>query len=75
MIRIINGEEPFQTINGGFSVSKSNEEYYLAYSTNGDNYTIWDEPVPAGEELLVTCPPYAVFYKLVGNKSEVEING
>lgn len=75
MIRKINGEEAFQTINGAFSVSKSNEEYRLAYSSNGINYTIWDEPVPAGEELLVTCPPFAVWYKLIGNKSIVEVNG
>lgn len=75
MLRVIHGEEPFQTINTGFSVSKSNEEYHLAYSADGVHYTNWEDAVPAGEELLVTCPPGCVWYKLVGNKSTVTVNG
>ena len=74
MTKIIHGEEIFQTINGNFSVSPSNEEYTAAYSTDGRAFTEWDESTPANEVLIVTgIPLIPIFWKLVGNNSEVTV--
>ena len=74
MIKMITGEEPFQTINGNFSVSPSNEGYTLEYSTDGVSFTDWDEPVPANEVLIVTdVPLIPIFWKLKGNNSIVNV--
>ena len=74
MIRQIIGEEPFETLKGGFSVSASNSGYTLAYSADGRHYTLVDDATPAGEECMVICPPATVYYKLVGNTDTVTIN-
>lgn len=75
MIKSINGEEPFQIINNGFSISPSNESYTLSYSADGSTYTDWDESVPAGENLVVTgLPLLPTFFKLKGNQSTVTLN-
>jgi len=74
MTKKIQGEEIFQTINGNFSVSPSNEGYTAAYSTDGSAFTEWDESTPANEVLIVTgIPLIPIFWKLVGNNSEVTV--
>lgn len=74
MIKKITGEEIFQTINGNFSVSPSNEEYTAAYSTDGRSFTEWIESTPANEVLVVTgIPLIPIFWKLKGNNSELTI--
>lgn len=75
MIKEIVGENPFQMLNNGFSVSPSTEQYILQYSSDGEDYTSWNEPVPAGENLVVTgLPILPLFFRLLGNNSTVKIN-
>lgn len=75
MIKIIDGEQPFQLLNNGFSVSPSNEGYILQYSSNGTDYTDWEEEVPANENLVVTgLPLLPLYFRLKHNNTTVEIN-
>ena len=74
MTKKITGEQPFQTINGNFSVSPSNEGYTLQYSSDGISYTSWEEETPANEVLIVTgIPLMPIFWRLKGNNSDVTI--
>ena len=74
MTKIIQGEEIFQTINGNFSVSPSNEGYTVSYSTDGRSFTDWTEETPANEVLVVTgIPLIPIFWKLKGNNSNVTV--
>lgn len=74
MTKRINGEEVFQTINGNFSVSPSNETYTVAYSTDGRSFTEWEESTPANEVLIVTgIPLIPIYWKLIGNNSELTV--
>ena len=75
MIKQIVGEQPFQIINNGFSVSPSSEDYILQYSSNGIDYTDWNEEVPAGETLVVTgLPLLPMYFRLKNNNSTVKLN-
>ena len=74
MTKTIVGEAPFQTINGNFSVSPSNEGYTLQYSTDGINYSSYEDTVPANEVLIVTgVPLIPIFWRLYGNNSTVTV--
>lgn len=72
--KIITGEEPFQVLAHSFSVSPSSEGYTLNYSANGTDFTAWDEATPANETLVVNGIAKGMWFKLVGNNSEVAIN-
>lgn len=75
MTRKINGEEIFQIINVGFSVSPSNEGYTLQYSADGNIFTDYDEDTPSNETLVVTGLPLApLYFRLKGNNTLVTIN-
>lgn len=75
MIKEITGEQPFSMLNNGFSVSPSAQDYTLQYSSNGVDYTSWDEIVPAGENLVVTgLPLLPMYFRLKGNNSTVKLN-
>ena len=74
MVKTIEGEEVFQTINGNFSVTPSNEGYTIAYSADGREFTEWIEPTPAGETLIVTgIPLIPIYWRLNGNNTAVKI--
>ncbi len=74
MVKKILGEEIFQSLNGNFSVSPSNEAYVLQYSADGVSFTPWKEQTPNGENLIVTgIPLIPIFWRLKGNNSEVTI--
>ena len=74
MIKEIVGEQPFQTINGNFSVSPSNEGYVLQYSTDGRNYSSCEDEVPENEVLIVTgIPLIPIFWRLLGNNTTVKV--
>lgn len=75
MIKEIVGENPFQLLNNGFSISPSAEPYILQYSSDGADYTSWTEEVPAGENLVVTgLPLLPLYFRLKGNNSKVKLN-
>lgn len=69
MEKRINGEAPFQVINGDkFSVAPTLSGYTVAYSADGTNYTAdTDAVVPANENLVYIGAMPNVFYKLSGN--------
>ena len=70
----IKGEQPFQILAHSFAVSPSAEGYTLNYSANGEEYTAWEEATPANDVLVVNGVAKLMYFKLVGNQSDVEIN-
>ena len=70
----VTGEQPFQILAHSFAVSPSAEGYTLNYSANGEEYTAWEEATPANEVLVVNGVAKLMYFKLVGNQSDVEIN-
>lgn len=75
MARIkVKGEETFQILAHSFAVTPSAEGYTLNYSANGVEYTAWEEATPANEVLVVNGVAKLMYFKLVGNQSDVEIN-
>ena len=70
----IKGEQPFQILAHSFAVTPSAEGYTLNYSANGVEYTAWEEATPANEVLVVNGVAKLMYFKLVGNASDVEIN-
>lgn len=75
MARIkITGEQSFQVLATSFAISPSAEGYTLNYSANGVEYTAWEEATPANEVLVVNGVAKLMYFKLVGNASDVDIN-
>lgn len=76
MQKIIYGEEPFQTINSGFSASPSKENITLYFSADGYNYTEYPEgTIEKGNTIEVTnCFSRCLYFKLKGNKSKITVN-
>ena len=70
----VKGEETFQILAHSFAVTPSAEGYTLNYSANGVEYTAWEEATPANEVLVVNGVAKLMYFKLVGNQSDVEIN-
>lgn len=74
MTKTIVGEQPFQSVNGNFSVSPSNEGYTLQYSADGIHYSSYETPVAANDTLIVTgLPLLPIFWRLYGNNSTVTV--
>lgn len=71
----IDGEKPFQVGLDNFVISPSNEEYILNYSADGYGYTAWEEVTPANEVLVVNGVPNGMYFKLIGNKSILTLQG
>ena len=74
MIKVIKAEEQFQVLAHSFSVSPSNEGYTLNYSADGKDFTAYEEETPANEVLIVNGIAKNMWFKLVGNNSDVTIN-
>lgn len=74
MVKIkVQSEQQFQVMAHSFSVSPSSEGYTLNYSADGGDYTAYTEPTPANEVLVVNGIAKGMFFKLVGNNSEVNV--
>lgn len=74
MIKIkIQGEQPFQVLAHSFSCSPSAEGYTLNYSADGIDYTAYTASTPSNETLIVCGVAKNMFFKLVGNNSEVNV--
>lgn len=69
----ITGETIFYIPSNEFAISPSNEEYTLAYSADGVNFTNYEKATPAGETLVVNGIPKFMKFKLIGNNSTVTI--
>lgn len=68
-------DKPFQTGIESFCISPSNDEYVLWYSADGIKYTAWSESTPADEVLVVNGAPEGMYFKLVGNKDILTLQG
>lgn len=74
MVKIkVQGEQPFQVMAHSFSVSPSSEGYTLNYSADGKEYTEYTDETPQDEVLIVNGIAKGMFFKLVGNNSEVNV--
>ena len=71
--RLVSGETAFQVMAHSFSVSPSASGYTLAYSADGANYTNYTQSTPANETLIVNGVGNNMYFKLVGNTSEVTV--
>ena len=69
----ISKEQPFKVNATSFAISPSAEGYTLNYSANGEDWTAWEKATPANENCIVNGCAYGMYYKLVGNDSEVRI--
>lgn len=69
-IKVIN-EAQFQVNASNFAISPSASGYTLNYSADGVHFTAWDDVVPADTTQVVACGAVGMYYKLVGNTSEV----
>ena len=68
------GSEPFQIESShSFAVSPSSQGYTFMYSTDGVNYTAWEEDVPADENLVVNGIAVGMFFYLNGNEDTLTI--
>lgn len=76
MIKIINGEQPFQTINAGFSATPSNEDVQIQFSADGFTYDDYEDGfIPAHSMIEVSnCFSRCLFFRLKGNNSELKVN-
>ena len=73
MVIKINGEKPFSVVSDSFAISPSNEGYNLEYSVDGNKWTSYEESVPANEVLVVAKTSKELFYRCVGNASDLII--
>lgn len=69
----IQGEQAFQVNAHSFSCSPSAEGYTLNYSTDGENYTAYTASTPSNETLIVNGVAKSMYFKLVGNNSQVTV--
>lgn len=69
----VQGEEKFGIPTQNFAISASTSGYTLAYSADGESFTEWSEPTPAGEVLVVSEAAKGMTYKLVGNTDVVYV--
>ena len=73
MILQISADTAFQVLSHSFSVSPSSSGYVLQYSANGRDWTSWEEPVPASENLIVNGCAFGQYIKLSGNTATVQV--
>ena len=70
----INGEQKFSAKKDQFDVAPTTSGYQVAYSADGENFTLdADAIVPANENLIYLGAMQYGYYKLVGNTDE-EVN-
>lgn len=70
----VNGENKFSAKKDQFAVAPTTSGYQVAYSADGENWTLdADAIVPANENLVYLGAMQYMWYKLVGNTDE-EVN-
>lgn len=64
----INGEQKFSAKKDQFAVAPTSSGYQVAYSADGENFTLdADAIVPANENLIYLGSMQYAYYKLSGN--------
>lgn len=66
----VNKEEIFNSYGATMAISSTESGYTLAYSVDGDNWSQYEDAIPAGENCVVTDLVNGMFFKLVGNTSD-----
>lgn len=70
----VNGEQKFSAKKDQFAVAPSTSGYQVAYSADGENWTLdADAIVPANENLIYLGAMQYAWYKLSGNTDNVNI--
>lgn len=69
----VKNEQVFQVEATNFAISPSASGYTLNYSADGEHFTAWNDVVPADTTQVVACGAVGMYYKLVGNTSEVVV--
>lgn len=68
----VTGEAPFSVLAHSFSVY-SPDKFTLNYSADGEHFTAYEEPTPAGETLIVNGVAKGMYFFLQDNASEAVI--
>lgn len=71
---IVKKEAPFQVTGDSIAISPSNEGYELYFSADGLSYTSTGKVVPANTAFQYKAKTEGLFYKLVGNDSDVTVS-
>ena len=67
---LVNKEEVFRSSGNKVAIAATTSGYTLQYSVDGNDFDEYHEPVPAGENLIVTDVVSGMFFKLVGNTND-----
>ena len=67
---LVNKEEVFRSSGNKVAIAATSSGYTLQYSVDGNYFDDYQEPVPAGENLIVTDVVSGMFFKLVGNTDD-----
>lgn len=67
---LVNKEEVFRSNGNKVAIGATTSGYTLQYSVDGNDFDEYQEPVPAGENLIVTDVVSGMFFKLVGNTDD-----
>lgn len=71
MQKQVNGEARFSAKKNQFAVAPTTSGYQVAYSADGENFTLDpDAVVPAGENLIYLGSMQYAYYKLSGNTDD-----
>ena len=66
----VNKEEVFRCYGSTMAIAATSVGYTLNYSVDGENWTAYEEAVPASENLIVTDMVQGMYFKLVGNADD-----
>ena len=67
----VNGEQKFSAKKNQFAVAPTTSGYQVAYSADGENFTLdEDAVVPADENLIYLGAMTYGWYKLIGNTDD-----
>lgn len=70
----VSGETAFQVMSHSLIIGPSESGYSLAYSADGENFTEYSEPVPAGQNCIVNGVAFGTYIMLSGNTGEVSVS-
>lgn len=63
----VNEMEPFRAYGSNMAIAATSNDYVLEYSVDGVNWTPHQNPIPAGETLLVANLVQGMYLRLTGN--------
>ena len=67
---LVNKEEVFRSSGNKVAIAATTSGYTLQYSVDGNDFDDYKEPVPGGENLIITDVVSGMFFKLAGNTDD-----